>query len=231
VPGYGAADAIQQGLDGWFGVYNLWIKELTRGVLANAMLLPSRSDRHSIMTAPDDAGTNSGAPAFRRSSGPSRPTCCTEPSSVLNAILKGVPNIERLFGHSKGGLAIKDAIQSLPQEMTQRLHVVTFGCSIAEDTPTAGYSQFLGMMDGLGLLTAFNPSHTLIATHHSTNTSIPLSMPVSVLTRLVMIERGTPAARPPAARGAEVMTTRQHDRAARQRSEEGIDDGTREAAD
>jgi hypothetical protein len=132
------------------------------------------------------AETNISAPVFRH---------CRQPSKVLHAILKEVPNIKRLFGHSKGAAAIKKAIDRLPRKTTQRLHVVTLGCAIAEDTPTAGYSQFLGMIDGLGLLSAFNPSHTLIPTHHSTNTSIPLSMPVSVLTRLAIMKE---APQPPA---------------------------------
>jgi hypothetical protein len=109
---------------------------------------------------------------------------------VLRTILKDMPGINRVFGHSKGVLAIKNALHGLPRETTQRLHIVTFGCAISEDTPTAGYSQFLGLFDGLGLLSSWgNPSHTLIPTHHSTCTSIPLSMPVSVLTRLAMMRQ------------------------------------------
>jgi hypothetical protein len=182
VPGYGLADAILQGIDGWFGVYNWWVTRMAQQVLGHTMPLPARSDGHLMMTAE----TNTSASVFRH---------CRQPSKVLHAILKEVPNIKRLFGHSKGAAAIKKAIDRLPRKTTQRLHVVTFGCAIAEDTPTAGYSQFLGMIDGLGLLSAFNPSHTLIPTHHSTNTSIPLSMPVSVLTRLAIMKE---APQPPA---------------------------------
>ena len=80
---------------------------------------------------------------------------------------------------------IENAILSLPRETTDRLQIVTFGCPIAEDTPTAGYSQFLGLIDGLGLLNSWgNPPETVVPTHHSTNTSILLSMPVSLLTRV-----------------------------------------------
>jgi hypothetical protein len=195
VPGYGVADAIQQGLDGWFEVYDawfemcdFWIKQMAVEGLARTMPLAGRSDRHLIMTARADAEANTGAPVCRRRSRSSLPEGCTQSSNALHAILKDVPNINRVFGHSKGAVAIKHAIHSLPRETTQRLHVVTFGCVIAEDTPTARYSQFLGLIDGLGLLSSWgNPWHTLIRTHHSTNTSIPLSMPVSVLTRLAMM--------------------------------------------
>jgi hypothetical protein len=193
VAGYGVADAIQQGIEGWFGVYNWWVERIAQQVLGSTMPLAARSARHLMMTGTDDAGASTGAPVFRCRSRSSLPTWCTQPSSVLHAILKDMPNVKRVFGHSKGGVAIKSAIQRLPRETTQRLHVVTFGCSIAEDTP-ASYSQFLGLIDGLGLLTAFNPGHTLIPAHHSTNTSIPLSMPVSVLTRLAMMKE---ASQPP----------------------------------
>jgi hypothetical protein len=194
--------------------------------LGHTMPLAARSNRHLMVTAPGDAATNTGAAVLWRGGRPSLPTCCKQTSNALHAILKQVPNIRRLFGHSKGAVAIKDAIQRLPRETTQRLHVVTFGCSIAEDTPTAGYSQFLGVLDGLGLLTAFNPSHTLIPTHHSTNTSIPLSMPVSVLTRLAMMKEA--AAQPPVItyRLIEELgarTTRQPILVARQRKEEGTE--------
>jgi hypothetical protein len=224
VPGYGVADAIQQGFEGWFGVYNWWVERIAQQVLGHTMPLAARSARQLMVTGADDAGASTGAPVLWCGGWSSLPTWCKQTSNVLHAILKDVPNIKRVFGHSKGGVAIKNAIQRLPRETTQRLHVVTFGCSIAEDTPTAGYSQFLGVLDGLGLLTAFNPSHTLIPTHHSTNTSIPLSMPVSVLTRLAMMKEA--AAQPPVItyRLIEELgarTTRQPILVARQRKEEG----------
>jgi hypothetical protein len=194
--------------------------------LGHTMPLAARSNRHLTVTAPGDAAKNTGAAVLQRGGGPSLPTYCKQTSNALHAILKQVPNIRRLFGHSKGAVAIKDAIQRLPRETTQQLHVVTFGCSIAEDTPTAGYSQFLGVIDGLGLLTAFNPSHTLIPTHHSTNTSIPLSMPVSVLTRLAMMKEV--AAQPPVItyrliEELEARTTRQPILVARERKGEGTE--------
>ena len=81
-----------------------------------------------MMTAPGHAEANTGAPVFQRGSGS---------SDVLHAILKEVPNLYRLFGHSKGALVIENAIRSLPRDTIQRLHVVTFECVIEEDTPTA----------------------------------------------------------------------------------------------
>jgi hypothetical protein len=219
VPGYGAVDSIQQGLDGMLGVYNLWFRQISQGVLAYTMSLAARSGPHLIMTAQGDAEANTGALVCQRGSPSSLPTSCTQSSAVLHAILKDVPSITRVFGHSKGGVAIKNAIQSLPREQTQRLHVVTFGWSMPEDVPTAGYSQFLGQIDGLGLLNSWgHPSPTLIPTHHGTNTSIPLSMPVSVLTRLAMIEQDAVATRNhiSADRGTSATTTPQRNRVTRQ---------------
>jgi len=184
VPGYGVADWIEQGLGGWFFGLQNWVKQMGQEVLAHTMPQTARIGRHLMMTAPGHAEANTGAPVFQRGSGS---------SDVLHAILKEVPNLYRLFGHSKGALVIENAIRSLPRETTQRLHVVTFECVIEEDTPTAGYSQFLGLIDGLGLLNSWgNRPETLIPTHHSTNTSIPLSVPVSLLARLA-----TPREAPP----------------------------------
>jgi hypothetical protein len=223
VPGYGVADAIHQGLDGWFGVCNLWLREMTEQVLAHTTWPAAQSDRRLIMTAPGEAEADPGAPVFRRDGPPSLPTSCARSSDVLREILENAPNISRVFGHSKGAVAIKNAIQSLPRETTKRLHVVTFGWSMPEDIPTAGYSQFLGRMDKLGRLNSWcNPS-PLIATHHGTNTSIPLSMPVSILTRLAMIEQHAAAIRNHqlADQGAGAMTIRRRNRVVRKRDEAG----------
>ena len=92
-----------------------------------------------------------------------------------------------------------------------------------EDIPTAGYSQFLGRMDKLGRLNSWcNPS-PLTAAHHRTNTSIPLSMPVSILTRLAMIEQHAAAIRNHqlADQGAGAMTIRRRNRVVRKRDEAG----------
>jgi hypothetical protein len=220
VPGHGVADAIQQGLDGCFGVYILWVSRMAQEVLARPMAPADRPRRRLIKSAPDDARANTDAPEFRRGRGSFLATNYNQSANVLSAILKEVPNINRVFGHSKGVLTIKNALQCLPRETRRRLRIVTFGCSIAEDTPTAGYSQFLGLFDALGLLSSWgNSSHTLIPAHHSTSTSIPLSMPVSVLTRLAILRD---APRPPTTASPVIdkpgaTTTRRSKGVARQR--------------
>jgi hypothetical protein len=125
VPGYGVADAIQQGFEGWFGVYNWWVERIAQQVLGHTMPLAARSARQLMVTGANDAGASTGAPVLWCGGWSSLPTWCKQTSNVLHAILKDVPNVKRVFGHSKGGVAIKNAIQRLPREMTQRLHVVT----------------------------------------------------------------------------------------------------------
>ena len=67
-----------------------------------------------------------------------------------------------------------------------------------------------------------SPSPTLIPAHHGTNTSIPFSMPVSVLTRLAMMEQGVAANCDPVAadRQAGATPPRQPARIAHQWNEE-----------
>jgi hypothetical protein len=227
VPGYGAADVVQQGLDGCLEVYNLWLRQISHEVLASTMPWAARSDRHQIMPTPGHAPVTTDAPELRLGNEHSLPPSCALSSNVLHAILNDVPTINRVFGHSKGGVAIRNAMQSLPHETTQRLHVVTFGWSMPEDIPTAGYSQFLGRIDGLGLANSWgSPSPTLVPGHHGTNTNIPFSVPVSVLTRLAMIEQGVVAncSPVPVDRGAEAATARQHSRVVHQWNEQDAKD-------
>jgi hypothetical protein len=100
-------------------------------------------------------------------------------------------------------------------------------CPISEDTRTASYAQFLGLIDGLGVLNSWgNRPETLIPAHHSTNTSIPLSMPVSLLARVAMageMPRPPAITSQPALLEAPAATTRQRNRVPRQAEERDID--------
>lgn len=115
------------------------------------------------------AGT--GAPVFRHGSAA---------SDDVHAILNAVPGISRLVGHSKGALAIENALRSLQAPRAETISVITLGCVIAEEFPQARYEQYLGWLDALGGLNSWNrtPEHRPF-THHSTNTAIPLSMQVA----------------------------------------------------
>ena len=214
VPGYGVADVIQQGLGGWFGfgLHNWWVKQMAQEMLAHIAPRTAHIGRELLKTTPGHAEASTGAPVFRHGSGS---------SDVLHAVLREVPSINRVVGHSKGALVIENAIHGLPREATERLHIVTLGCPIDEATPTASYSQFLGLFDGLGLLNSWgNRPETTIPAHHSTNTRISLSMPVSLLTRLAVTRQEPPQRaitfEPPRIEGP-VPTTRQRARTPRKR--------------
>jgi hypothetical protein len=179
VPGYGVADVVSQALGGWFGfgMYNFGVKQLAQDVLARTAPNIAHIGRRLMKTAPGHEEADTGAPLFRRGNGS---------SDVLHAILRELRGINRVLGHSKGALVIKNAINDLPSEVTERLHIATFGCPIDEAAPkVAGYHQVLGRLDLLGWLNSWgNPPEVEIVSHHSTNTWIPLSMPVGSLTRV-----------------------------------------------
>jgi hypothetical protein len=169
VPGYGVADVVQQALGGWFGfgLHGWWLKQAAQSVLARAAPATARIGRRLMMTVPG----HEGIVHFQHGSGS---------SDVLHAVLKQTRAIKRLAGHSKGALAIENAVRDLEDEFTRGLEMVTIG----EDAAGAKYLQFLGMIDGIGWLNAWgNLPDMAIFAHHSTNTTIPLSLPVALLTR------------------------------------------------
>jgi hypothetical protein len=177
VPGYGVADVVEQALGGWFGfgMYNFWVKQLAQEVLARSAPTTALIGRRLMKSAPGHVEAGNGVPLFRRGNGS---------SDVLHSLLSELPGIRRLFGHSKGALVIHNAIVDQPIETTSRLQIVTFGCPIDESAPpVAGFHQVLGRLDGLGWLNAWgNQPDLQITSLHSTNTSIPLSMPIARLT-------------------------------------------------
>jgi hypothetical protein len=183
VPGDGVADVVQQALGGWFGfgLHGWWLKQAAQSVLARAAPATARIGRRLMMTVPG----HEGIVHFQHGSGS---------SDVLHAVLKKTRAIKRLVGHSKGALAIENAVRDLEDEFTRGLEVVTFGCPISEDAAGAKYLQFLGMIDGIGWLNAWgNLPDMAIFAHHGTNTTIPLSMPVTLFTRFApMSGAGSP---------------------------------------
>jgi hypothetical protein len=177
VPGYGVADAVQQALGGWFGfgMYNFWVKQMTQEALARSAPTTALIGRRLMKSAPGHVEADNGVPLFRRGNGS---------SDVLHSLLEELPGIRRLFGHSKGALVIHNAIEDLPVETTSRLQIMTFGCPIDESAPpVAGFHQVLGRIDWLGWLNAWgNLPDLQITSLHTTNSLIPLSMPIARLT-------------------------------------------------
>jgi hypothetical protein len=132
-------------------------------------------------TTPGHALAPTGPPVFRHGSAA---------SDDVHAIIQHVPGITRLIGHSKGALAIENALRSLSAERTQKLSVLTFGCVISEELAHKNYAQYLGWIDALGILNSLgNEPESRPFTHHSTNTFIPLSMPVAEFVNGVMASR------------------------------------------
>jgi hypothetical protein len=174
VPGYGLADLVPQALGGWFGFgLHDWLQSATQSFLAAAAPSLAQMGRRLARSSPHHARTAAGAPVFAHGSAA---------SDDLHGVLLDAHRITRVIGHSKGALAIANALRSLPPARTRDVAVVTFGCAIAEELAHCSYRQFLGLLDGLGTLNSWGhePEQRPLA-HHSTNSFIPFSLPVAAL--------------------------------------------------
>jgi hypothetical protein len=185
VPGYGLADFVGQAMGAWFGfeAHN-WLASLTQKQLATTFPGTARIGHSLLATIPDHPARRTGVPVFVTGSAA---------SDVLHALLHQMPAISVLIGHSKGALAIGNALRSLSPDVTRRMMVATFGCPIGESVPVGRYVQFLGKFDLLGQLNSWgNKPDQWIATDHSTNSMIPLSIIVANLTRAMVEAEGPP---------------------------------------
>jgi hypothetical protein len=183
VPGYGVADVLTQALGGWFGfgLYDyLQVKSHIQSTLGAVAPKTAKVGRALSASTAGSRQLSNGAPIFRTGSGS---------SDVLHAVMQE-RSLKCLVGHSKGALAIHNALGSLDPSKTQGLNIVTLGCPIAEDISGATYHQYLGLFDALGQLNAWgNQPDDWVPTDHSTNASLPLSMPVEAL-----VKRAAPGA-------------------------------------
>jgi len=168
VPGYGLADIVPQALGGWFGFgVHDFVRRLSQQMLASTGLQLAKIGRHLSSTAIGDEAFQTGNPE----------------SEILHAILDRTEAITRLYGHSKGALCIQNAVRSLSPQRQRQLHVTTFGCVIQEETD-ADYNQIMGSIDGLGQLNSWgNWPEQWIRSWHSTNSMLPLTMPVADLVK------------------------------------------------
>jgi len=176
VPGYGLADIVPQGLSGFFG-FGLadYVRQL--GEQALALMAPQMAaiGRRLSRSIPERASPPAGqGQAFRRGS---------PESDILHAILEHAPQITRLYGHSKGSLCIGNAIRELRPDRVRGIEVTTFSAVIQEECD-AHFNQILGRVDSLGQLNSWgNLPERWIDAWHSTNTMLPLTVPVSKLTK------------------------------------------------
>ena len=172
VPGYGLADVVPQALGGWFGfeMYDA-IQSVTQEFLAEFAPALAMMGKELARSTPGRETASTGAPVFRHGSAA---------SDDVHAILRNVRGITRVVGHSKGALAIENALRSLPSARTKEITVHTFGCVISEAVSCKSYSQSLGLIDGLGFLNSGknSPEHRPLA-DHSTNSLIPLSLRIT----------------------------------------------------
>jgi hypothetical protein len=171
VPGYGLADVVPQALGGWFGfeMYGA-LQSATQNVLASVAPSLAMMGKDLARSTPGREMAPNGAPVFLHGSAA---------SDDVHAILGSVLGITRVVGHSKGALAIENALRGLPEARVAEISVLTFGCVISE-TRHKNYAQYLGVIDGLGFLNSEGhaPEYRPFS-HHSTNTFIPFSMTVA----------------------------------------------------
>jgi hypothetical protein len=172
VPGYGLADVVPQALGGWFGfeMYGV-LQTATQNFLASTAPSLAVMGKGLALSTPGRKKAATGAPVFLHGSAA---------SDDVHAILEAVPGMTRVVGHSKGALAIENALRDLPKARVAEISVLTFGCVISEDLGHRHYTQYLGWLDGLGLLNSEGhlPEYRPFS-HHSTNTYIPFSMMVA----------------------------------------------------
>jgi hypothetical protein len=183
VPGYGVADVVYQGLGGWYG-FGLegWLEGLVHKMVASLAPSMARIGHGLLQTLPEGSKAQEGGEPFLTGN---------PASDVLHALLNDAPQISVLLGHSKGALVIENALRALDESVTSHLRVTTFGCPIGKSAPDTRYVQFLGDFDALGWSNSWGHLPNIrIPTHHSTNTSIPYSMPVAILSRVALAVEG-----------------------------------------
>jgi hypothetical protein len=171
VPGYGVADVVLQGLCGWigFGLHDaLGTKSHVQNMLALVAPQLAWLGRELVASVPDSKRSAvTDAPVFRTGCGS---------SDVLHALMEKM-TITRVVGHSKGALAIANALRSLKPAQVKDLHIVTLGCPIAKEIKGAAYHQYLGLFDALGQANAWgHQPDSWLPTDHSTNAALPFSM-------------------------------------------------------
>jgi len=170
VSGYGLADAVAEGLVGWFVLHR------------------SNQLRQFI-----DAWFAPLTPALRKISADTQPN--GDPRRLV-AYVRGLPEtdclnrllslpdscIRKMIGHSKGNLSIATALDNLTaedwQKLCPRLTVTTLGALVQLPSLLAETRQFMGMLDGFGLLNSTLPQMALFVpwATHTLNTRLPFHL-------------------------------------------------------
>jgi len=170
VSGYGLADALAEGLVGWFVLHR------------------SNQLRQFI-----DAWFAPLTPALRKISADTQPN--GDPRRLV-AYVRGLPEtdclnqllllpdscIRKMIGHSKGNLSIATALDNLTAEdwrkLCPRLTVTTLGALVQLPSVLAETRQFMGVLDGFGLLNSTLPQMALFVpwATHTLNTRLPFHL-------------------------------------------------------
>ena len=170
VSGYGLADAVAEGLVGWF------------------VLRPLNQLRQLV-----DSWFAPLTPALRRISTDTQPN--GDPHRLV-AYVRGLPETDCLdlllalpksplavmVGHSKGNLSIATALDNLPQEewrkLCPRLEVTTLGALVELPASLAEIRQFMGMLDAFGLMNSTLPQAAVLVpwATHTLNTRLPFHL-------------------------------------------------------
>ncbi len=170
VSGYGVADAVTEGLVGWFVLrpYNR-LRQLVDGWLAlfEPMLAAVSAD-----TQPN--GDPQRLVTYVRG---------LPETDTLDALLcEPRTRLDTLVGHSKGNLGIAAALDNLPSARSRalcpKLSVVTLGALVQLPATLRDARQFIGMLDGFGLINSILPQVSTVVpwATHSLNTRWPFHL-------------------------------------------------------
>jgi len=170
VSGYGVADAITEGLVGWF------------------VLRPYNQLRQFV-----DGWLSLFEPLIAAVSADTQPN--GDPQRLV-AYVRGLPEtdtleallceprilVATLVGHSKGNLGIAAALDNLPSmrrgEVCPKLSVVTLGALVQLPAALRDARQFIGMLDGFGFLNSVLPQMSTLVpwATHTLNTRWPFHL-------------------------------------------------------
>lgn len=170
VSGYGLADALAEGLVGWFvlrpfnqlrQLFDLWFAPMTPALRKISADTQPNGDPHRLV-------------AYVRGL----------PETDSLDMLLSQPNspVANLVGHSKGDLSIATALDNLTQEQCEtlfpHLKVTTLSALVELPASLAGVRQFMGTFDGFGLMNSTLPQAAVLVpwATHTLNTRLPFHL-------------------------------------------------------
>jgi len=180
IAGYGAADMLSEALGGWFDFG-----------LRNRIRVGLSEWQERYVHGPDDATL------LEKYGVPSTAFLSSEPESntLLSIMLRQVPKLKLIVGHSKGALNIHNVLPQFLKETTfepkdyENLTIVTLGCGVALPSAFRNVHQYVGTQDMLGRLNTPKGARTDPTMHevkgsaHNLCSTNPFHMPVEKILR------------------------------------------------